>query len=685
MKANEVKLLKFLQGPKQFLIPIFQRRYSWERRHCEQLWRDVLHIGQDKKAQAHFLGSVVYMEHGIYSASAVTQLVVIDGQQRLTTLSLLLSALGRAIELRGSKIDITKKKLENYYLFNADEEDEYRYKQLLTRRDSDTLIQLLEGKELPVDISHSLVENYHFFEDKLNDADLKAVYEGIQKLIIVDISLNRDYDNAQLIFESLNSTGLELSQADLIRNYVLMEQEPDFQKRLYEDYWYPMERRFGEEYTKRFDRFIRDYLTLKTGQIPKVNEVYDRFKDYTQGKKSPEALEEIIEDIHRHSKHYVRIALLEEEDSELRTRLEDIHTLEVEVTFPFLLGVYEDYTRDQINKTDVIEIFLLIESYVFRRAMCGIPTNILNKTFAALTGQIDKEDCLQNLKVAFSHMTGTQRFPSDTEFQQGFLVKDAYNFDRCKYLLLKLENHERKEPISFEDYTIEHVMPRSPSDEWQAELGENWRDTHEKYLHTIGNLTLTGYNPELSNSTFMEKQHMEGGFLDSPLRLNSSLREVERWDEDAIVKRAGMFSEKALNIWRHHGVLKEIERPQKTGWTLDDFPYLSGELLDLFEQLKQQILCLDVSISEQINKHYIVYKSNKTFVSITPQAKRLRLILNLPFAEIQDPKKRCRDVANIGTLGMGDVDVVISSENEINYIMFLIRQAYEKQEPHQPQ
>ena len=342
MKANGVKLLKFLQGPKQFLIPIFQRRYSWERRHCEQLWRDVLHIGQDKKARAHFLGSVVYMEHGIYSASAVTQLVVIDGQQRLTTLSLLLSALGRAIELRGSKIDITKKKLENYYLFNADEEDEYRYKQLLTRRDSDTLIQLLEGKELPADISHSLVENYHFFEDKLNDADLKAVYEGIQKLIIVDISLNRDYDNAQLIFESLNSTGLELSQADLIRNYVLMEQEPDFQKRLYEDYWYPMERRFGEEYTKRFDRFIRDYLTLKTGQIPKVNEVYDRFKDYTQGKKSPEALEEIIEDIHRHSKHYVRIALLEEEDSELRACLEDIHTLEVEVTFPFLLGVYED-------------------------------------------------------------------------------------------------------------------------------------------------------------------------------------------------------------------------------------------------------------------------------------------------------------------------------------------------------
>lgn len=678
MKANEVKLLKFLQGPKQFLIPIFQRRYSWEQRHCEQLWEDILHIGQEKKSHAHFLGSVVYMEHGIYSASAVTQLVVIDGQQRLTTLSLLLSALGRAIESRGVKIDITRRKLENYYLFNADEEDSNRYKQLLTRRDSDTLIQLLEDKELPPDVSHTLVENYRFFEDKLKNADLIAVYEGIQKLIIVDISLNRDFDNAQLIFESLNSTGLELSQADLIRNYVLMEQDPDFQKKLYEDYWYPMERRFGEEYTKRFDRFIRDYLTLKTGQIPKVNSVYDRFKDYTHGKKSPDALEEIIEDIHRHSKHYVRIALLEEDDTELHACLEEIHALEVEVTFPFLLGVYEDYSNGVINKLEVIDIILLIGSYVFRRAMCGIPTNILNRTFAALTQQIDKREYIQSLKVAFSNMTGTQRFPTDTEFQQGFLVKDAYNFDRCAYLLLKLENHERKEPISIEDYTIEHVMPRSLSDEWQVELGENWSEVYEKYLHTIGNLTLTAYNPELSNSIFKEKQEIHGGFNDSPLYLNRSLAQADRWNQESIVNRAEMFSVRALKIWRYHGLTRVIEPSEEKGWTIDDFSYLTGDMMDLFEQLKHSILCLDASIEEQINKHYIVYKSNKNFVSITPQAKRLLLTLNLPFAEISDPKRRCRDVASIGKLGHGDIQVGISSEEEVNYIMFLIRQAYEK-------
>ena len=463
-----------------------------------------------------------------------------------------------------------------------------------------------------------------------------------------------------------------------------MGQKFDFQKGLYENYWYPMEQRFGEEYAKRFDLFIRDFLTLKTRQIPNKGQVYESFKRYVDDKRTPETLEAVIKEIVHYSELYVRIVLLEEPDRELHSCFEDIHALGVEVVIPLLLDVYEVYTLGRIEKSEIIKILQLVESYVFRRAKCDIPTNILNKTFAALVSQIDKRNYLESLKIAFSQMSGRSLFPKDDDFQQEFQTKDVYNLRTRNHLLRKLENNERKEPIRVKDYTIEHVMPQSLSEEWQAELGENWRDTHEKYLHTIGNLTLTGYNPELSNSTFMEKQLMEGGFLDSPLRLNSSLREVERWDEDAIVKRAGMFSEMALNIWRHHGVLKEIERPQKTGWTLDDFPYLSGELLDLFEQLKQQILRLDVSINEQINKHYIVYKSNKTFVSITPQSKRLRLILNLPFAEIHDPKKRCRDVANIGTFGMGDVDVGISSENEINYIMFLIRQAYEKQKPHQP-
>ena len=675
MKANEANLLRFLDSTKQFILPIFQRRYSWEKRHCEQLWDDVLRVGKNEDIPSHFLGSIVSIGDG---SPTVPQFLVIDGQQRLTTLSLLLSALGRAIEVKNIDIRIDRSRLEGYYLFNDREDGELRYKQLLTPHDRDTLIQLLETGTAS-DNTSLLVANYRFFEDKLKRADLQTVYKGIQKLMIVDIALDSRSDNPQLIFESLNSTGLSLSQADLIRNYVLMGQEPNIQSKLYETYWYPMEQSFGTEYAKRFDLFIRDYLTLKTRQIPNKGQVYEDFKRYMADKKQPEALQTIIKEIVRYSKHYVRIALLTEPDRELRACLEDIHALSVEVAFPFLLGVYEDCVQGRLEKAEVIEIFRLIESYVFRRAICDIKTAGMNRTFAALTGQIDKDNYLQSLIVAFSLMTGNQRFPSDKPFQREFLIKDVYHLRTRNYLLRKLENYERKEPIRVEDYTIEHVMPQKLSGKWQAELGEEWREVREKYLHTIGNLTLTGYNSELSNNTLIDKQLMEGGFLDSPLRLNESLREAERWDEIAIINRAEMLLEKACKIWPDHGIPREMQQEQRGDWTLADHHHLNGAMMELFQQLRGQILHLDASVSEQITKHYIGYSMNTTFVSIRPQARRLRLSLKLPFPDINDPEGLCRDLTNIGHIGLGDVGVGISSAAELDYIMFLIRQAFEKQ------
>ncbi len=675
MKATETNLLRFLDSTKQFTLPIFQRRYSWEKRHCEQLWDDVLRVGENEDIPSHFLGSIVSIGDG---SPTVPKFLVIDGQQRLTTLSLLLSALGRAIEAKNVDIRIDRNRLEGYYLFNDREDGELRYKQLLTPHDKDTLIQLLEEGEAP-DNTSLLVENYRFFEDKLKRTDLEIVYKGIQKLMIVDIALDTRSDNPQLIFESLNSTGLRLSQADLIRNYVLMGQESNIQNRLYETYWYPMEQSFGTEYAKRFDLFIRDYLTLKTRQIPNKGRVYESFKRYVADKREPEALETIIKEIVHYAKHYVRIALLEEADRELYACLKDIHALSVEVAFPFLLGVYEDYIQGQIEKSEVIEILRLIESYVFRRAICGIPTNNLNKIFAALTGQIDKDDYLLSLKSIFSRMIGTHRFPSDNEFQQEFLIKNVYHLRTRDYLLRKLENDGRKEPIRVQDYTIEHVMPQTLSEEWQSELGETWREVYEKYLHTIGNLTLTGYNSELSNNTFIDKQLIEGGFLDSPLRLNRSLAEVEQWNETAIVDRAEILAKKAREIWPYHGVALEVQEKQEGYWTLADHHYLTGEMMELFQQLSKRIRRLDDSVTEQINKYTIVYKISTIFADIVPQAKQLRLSLKLPFSDINDPRRWCKNVANVGRWGVGDVEVSISSANQINYIMFLIQQALERQ------
>ena len=581
MKASEANLLRFLEGTKQFQVPIFQRQYSWKKGDCEKLWNDVLRAGQNEKVPSYFLGSIVSMQHSNHHTSGVTQLVLIDGQQRLTTLSLLLSALGRAIETKNIDICIDLSRLERNYLFNNRGEGELRYKQLLAKPDKQTLIQLLEEGKAS-DNTSLLAANYRFFADQLEYADLQAVYEGIQKLEIVDIALKRNYDNPQLIFESLNSKGVKLSPADLMRNYVLMGQEFDFQNKLYETYWYPMEQRFGKEYTKRFHLFIRDYLTLKLRgrsideakavrvlSEPFREPIYERFKRYVDEKKQPEALEETIAEIAHYSQHYARIALGEEKDPEICACLVDLYTLEnvrgfrVEILFPFLLEVYEDYTQERIEKAEIIDSLRLIESYIFRRAICSADPRRLRSFLAVLMMVIDKSNFLQSLKAAFSGVNDSVRFPSDRDFKRGFLTKDIYNLDShqnlCNYLLHKLENHDRIEPIGIEDHTIEHIMPQGGTqgeltEKWKEELGENWENVHRDYLHTIGNLTLTKHNSRLSNRPFKEKRDMPGGYRGSSLHLDQSLAHADRWDEDAIINRAEILSEQACKIWIDPGV-----------------------------------------------------------------------------------------------------------------------------------
>ena len=559
MRANETNLLRFLEPRNQFFIPIFQRRYSWEKHHCEQLWDDVLRIGQNNEILSYFLGSIVYMRSGDAPIGTVSKFLVIDGQQRLTTLSLLILALGKTIHKHQIEIGITQDQLSNFYLFNNMTDSELRYKLLLTLPDKDTLIQLLENKidfmEPPADASPRLLDNYRFFENKLNPSNLKAIYAGIQKLMIVEIILQSPNDNAQLIFDSLNSTGLELSQTDRIRNYVLMGQEYEFQNQLYNTYWFPIEDRFGNEYTNWFDWFIRDYLTLKTRQIPNIKSVYEKFKTYIPSTANAKQLEKIIADIAFCSKYYVKFALLHEEDRDLKECFEDIDELGAGVARPFLLEVYEDYAKRQIQKEEMIKILRLVESYVFRRAICGIPTNTLNKTFASLMRSVDKNNYIESLKNVFSELKSTRYYPLDSEFKDALLSKDVYNFKRGNYLLRKLENSERREPISVANCTIEHVMPQNPDllEEWQQELGENWQEIQEIYLHTIGNLTLIGWrdNPALSDLPFKKKQSVNGGFCDSPLHLNRSLAQAKQWNENAIIDRAKELAEKALKIWTY--------------------------------------------------------------------------------------------------------------------------------------
>lgn len=690
MKAVESNFFRFLQGTKQFVVPIYQRTYSWTKQQCEQLWNDIIKAGQDDKIPGHFIGAIVYIEKGIYQVSSVNQLLVIDGQQRLTTLSLLLIALANYFEQLEGTADKTKKRLLNYYLLNSEESDVQKYKLYLTQTDKETYFSIIDGIDLPKNFSPRIFENYKFFEENIKKSNLKPenILKGIQKLFIVDVSLDRNYDNPQLIFESLNSTGLDLSQADLIRNFILMGQESNVQEELYKKYWFPMEQSFGYDYSSYFDRFMRDFLTIKTGSIPTMRDVYREFKKYLMNI-GDMPMTEIVKEIKYYSDIYVTIAFARSDDKEINEALNDIIELKVEVAYPFLIQVFSDYLNNIIDKKALLEILRSVESYVFRRAVVGIPTNSLNKTFANLYKEINKEDYLNSYHAAMILKDSYRRFPTDEEFKKEFVIKDFYNFRNRNYLLRKLENFGRKEKVQVEEYTIEHIMPQNKnlSKEWKAMLGENWETVHKRYLHTIGNLTLTGYNPELSDRPFSEKRDMKGGFRDSPIRLNSELANLDRWNEEEILKRSSNLSEKAVKIFPYKDLPEEILEKYRNKkfnseigqYSIENFSNtLKDDMLELFNILRKRILNLDSSVREEFKKLYIAYKNTTNFVDIEPQKKRLRLNLNMEFDEIIDPENRCKNVTDLGTWGNGNVEFSVYDYKDIDYAMFLIEQSFRK-------
>ena len=560
MKTAVLSMLDFLRYQQQFSIPIFQRRYSWGEKDCQQLLDDILRVGGNDKIDSYFLGSIVYIRKELEVIGNVSKWFVIDGQQRLTTLLLLISGLSLVIKETGEDLDTSPESLQNDYLFNDLDDEELRYKLLLTKDDKETLINLLEnrGVFLPINSSSLLVDNHEFFKNSLKKIDLKTLHTGIEKLEIISVALNPAIDDPQKIFESLNSTGTNLSQVDLIRNYVFINIDPTFQNRLYENHWFPMEKFFGDEYAERFDPFMRNYLTLKMGQIPTQEAVYEKFKEHYPVNDDPEKLEEIVKEISRYARYYVDIVLPRETDSELQKYFADLTELQADASYPFLLEVYDDYNQERIKTADFAKILRLVESYVFRRAICGLSTSA--KLFAALMSKVDKNNYLESLNNAFLGMDTNKRYPPDTEFKKAFINKDVYNFTRRNYLLRnyllrKLENYERnKEPIRVSDYTVEHIMPQTLTETWRQTLGKDFQRIHDVWLHKIGNLTLTGYNPEYSNRSFKEKRDMDKkGLRYSPLHLNQSFASTEQWNEDAIIARAEKLAEKACKIWIYPG------------------------------------------------------------------------------------------------------------------------------------
>ena len=439
MKATEAKLLSFLQKSPQFIIPIYQRTYSWTEKQCRQLWDDILRAGSSDAIAVHFIGSIVYVAQGLSQVSHQAPLLVIDGQQRLATVSLLIEALARALGESEPVDGFSAAKLRYYYLSNPLESGDRYFKLLLSQTDNASLKAVIKNGEQPKESSLRVTRNFTLFTELLTEqkGDLGPVCRGLAKLVVVDIALSRDQDNPQLIFESMNSTGKELSQADLIRNFILMGLEPNLQTRLYEELWRPMEQDFGQEaYGVQFDSFMRHYLTVRTGDIPRERDVYEAFKAYSRTTPVRDAgIEALVKELRAFARYFCALALGTERDDMLAHAFHDLRELKVDVAYPFLLELYHDYANQALSAADFGAAVRLVEAYVFRRAICALPPNSMNKTFATFGKALKKDRYLESIQAHFLTLPSYRRFPGDDEFRRDLHTRDLYNFRSRTYWL----------------------------------------------------------------------------------------------------------------------------------------------------------------------------------------------------------------------------------------------------------
>lgn len=696
MKAEDTLVTSLLEGAKQFIVPIFQRDYSWGTKHCQQLWKDVIRVGSDPKIKGHFLGSVVYVAAEDNSA-AITRWLLIDGQQRMTTLTLLLIALRDQIkELQDSGEDLgdvsTPEELDDYYLLNRHGKGDRRHKLHLRRADHNTLISRLDGKGIPDAASERIKENYNFLRDLVSKADVEIVYAGIKKLVVVDVCLTRGQDDPQMIFESLNSTGVDLTQADLIRNFVLMRLDENSQTQLYEEYWQPIEHAFGRRYRTEFDKFVKDFLTLqlRPGTPLKAAEIYHEFRSFFLRTVDKRGVDGILSDLRRFGTYYTAFSLGQEKQPALKEAFARLRSL-IEVASPVVLTLYDYHDRAKtLSADEFVEAIELLESFVFRRSVCDMQTRSLGQIFSSLAYRITESQPLLSLKVALYRQGKKRRFPTDAEFREALETRDVYDMRTCFYLLDRLENFS-KERIDTSLFTIEHVMPQNEDlrPEWRTMLGNDWQVVQETWLHRLGNLTLTGYNSTYSDRPFAEKQKIAGGFSDSPLRLNKFIREQSEWTATTIEQRGKQLAEKSLGVWRPL-VVDPLAVKQRE---LEEYKALAANFKienvefdvvakQLFDAIQPQIQALGSDVVELPNDRSVIYRVFDFFVEIIPRKQRLTLLLNLDFAECEDSSDKSEDATQyafiIGAMESGGVIYTLESLNDIPAAINVVRQAYER-------
>ncbi|AVZ86493.1 DUF262 domain-containing protein [Acinetobacter sp. WCHA45] len=557
MKGEAKQFLKFIDGSdKRFIIPVYQRNYSWQNKHCAQLLNDLK--GLIKKPDApHFFGSIVssHMQGGKRE-----DFLIIDGQQRLTTISILLIAI---VDLLKHKKVIPKddrliEKITKKHLVDEYQEDQRKIR-LKPIKDDCKAFDALFGDESDFVDGSNVTSNFRYFRDRIlnENIDIDDLYDAISRLQTIDIFLEKD-DDPQLIFESLNSTGLELEEGDKIRNFILMGLSSELQEKYYEAFWNKIEKNTNFKVSD----FFKDYLTLKLNRTVVIKDIYFTFKDYV--KKNNDDIEALLKDLLEYSKLYAIILNPMQYQNSFTAVLVRLSQLEFTVIFPVVLAILKRWNEKNLTDQEVTELLRVTEIFLFRRLIVGLATNALSKIFATLDKDVTKKAQSSQLasyaeiyKYVLLNKEESSRFPNDEEFEQALFSRNIYAMSSKNkaYLFSFLENEESKEQINVIErikdgtYTIEHIMPQTLSPVWQKELGEKSQQIHEQWLHTLPNLTLTGYNSKYSNRPFKDKLDVENGFKDSNLRLNQYVRECLKWTEDELVERQSRLSKKSLKLW----------------------------------------------------------------------------------------------------------------------------------------
>ena len=590
LEANKIKLTDFLGSTKKtYNIPVYQRNYDWKEEHCTRLFKDIEKIALNNFEIEHFLGTVVYVLS--HSVQNFTEYILIDGQQRITSITLFLKAIHDEITDEDLKEDIYES-----YIINKRAPEKLRVKLKPIESDMIAYENILSNDS--IDSESNISNNYLLFKNLIQESSVSPedLYTALNNIELVYIQLEKDKksENPQMIFESLNSTGLSLTQADLIRNFLLMNHSYDEQTSLYKEYWLKIEKLLTNS---KISDFVRDYLTMKTSKISNKGKVYETFKDYATDHKNNYDEQGLLEELLFFSKYYSNFLYCNSDNKDINYCLEQFQMLQTTTVYPVLLYVFDDcYAYKKISENELVEFMKVLISYIYRRQVCGYQTNALNKIFANLINELEesKENSyIDKVWTIIIKKTSTGTFPKNNEFHMEFIQKDLYKSKIDKYTLCSLESYSSKEKVEItNDITIEHIMPQTLSPQWQISLGEKYEEIHQQYLHTIGNLTITAYNPNLSNKPFDEKMEI---LKDSNIGLSRNIAKYTSWDDNTIKERGEELFKIALKIW---SIPEKYNNYSETANVIDYYtPYSILSNINITGEKPKQLFIMDMEHS----------------------------------------------------------------------------------------